>query len=422
MDNSSTGIIVAAIIVAAVISIALYLWLAVALGAVFAKLGEPRWKAWVPIVNSVTIFQLGGYSGLWVIAQLLPVVNIVATVIMILALLTINRRFGRGGGFTVLAVFALPIWASIIGFGRAQALVPTESSDQRDDAPFVPSLPPVTWGGPPTRLAGGAESAPTSSAPVAPSFFVEPPAAGTAPNASADAEYAEFTFDFTPLPPAPPIYLPVSEQPPAVPMASPVSSEASLFTEPAPSLIPMPPASLTPPDDAVAPAAPITQSLWASPPADTAAAIWTDRADSTVADGSTVITGRAPAFDDAENDFDATVISSRRVQPCVFETDEGQRVILTHPVVLLGRNPSRGRTHPDAQLVEVVDPGKTVSKTHARLELVDGAWIITDLHSTNGVVLTGAGGLETELDPGASGAVSADFLLGELSARIYQER
>jgi hypothetical protein len=150
--------------------------------------------------------------------------------------------------------------------------------------------------------------------------------------------------------------------------------------------------------------------------------------DSAVANGETVITGRPTEVAEEENDadagddVDATVISSRRVLPWVFETDEGQRVILANPVVLLGRNPSRGRTHPDAQLVAVTDAGKTVSKTHARLELVEGEWTITDLHSTNGVILKGDGGLEAELDAGASGALTAEFLLGELSARIYQER
>ncbi len=347
--NNSTALLLGSIV--AVIGLGLYVWLAFALGAVFAKLGEPRWKAWVPIVNSITIYRLGGYSALWVVALLLPVADVVAAVIMILALRGINRRFGHGGGFTALAFLALPIWASIIGFGPARVVDP---SDEREQAPaFVPSLPPVIWAGPPVSAAGR----PGSPTPMG---QARPP--------------APFEVATPVVPAAPPLAESI-----APPLAEPIAVTAS------------------------------------------PRAVWADEADSVVVDGATVITRRAPSFDD-ESDVEATVISARRVQPWVFETDEGQRVMLTHPVVLLGRNPSRGRTHPDAQLVVVTDAGKTVSKTHARIELVDGEWSITDLHSTNGVILKDAGGLEYELDAGANAALTEDFLLGELPARIYQER
>jgi len=36
-----------------------YVWFAFALSKVFAKVGEPTWQAWVPVVNLITIFRLG---------------------------------------------------------------------------------------------------------------------------------------------------------------------------------------------------------------------------------------------------------------------------------------------------------------------------------------------------------------------------
>jgi predicted component of type VI protein secretion system len=109
------------------------------------------------------------------------------------------------------------------------------------------------------------------------------------------------------------------------------------------------------------------------------------------------------------------------MKPWTLETEHGLKVSLTKPVVLLGRNPARGSAHPDAQLVLLQDPGKTVSKTHARLDFVDGAWGIRDLQSTNGIVLIDGAGDESELDAGASASLTERFLLGELAARIYLE-
>ena len=125
--------------------------------------------------------------------------------------------------------------------------------------------------------------------------------------------------------------------------------------------------------------------------------------------------------DGEDDDLDETMIVVRRMKPWTLETEHGLKVSLTKPVVLLGRNPARGGAHSDAQLVPLHDPGKTVSKTHARLDFIEGVWGISDLQSTNGVVLIDGGGVENELDAGASAALTDRFLLGELAARIYLE-
>ena len=122
-----------------------------------------------------------------------------------------------------------------------------------------------------------------------------------------------------------------------------------------------------------------------------------------------------------DDDLDETMIVVRRMKPWTLETEHGLKVSLTKPVVLLGRNPVRGGAHADAQLVLLHDPGRTVSKTHARLDFVEGAWEIHDLHSTNGIVLIDGGGMENELDAGARARLTDRFLLGELAARIHLE-
>ncbi len=60
--------------------------------------------------------------------------------------------------------------------------------------------------------------------------------------------------------------------------------------------------------------------------------------------------------------------------------------------LLLGRDPAGIPDRPDAGLLPVVDPGKTVSKTHALLEPAPGGVRVRELHSTNGVAVDTAAG------------------------------
>ena len=69
----------------------------------------------------------------------------------------------------------------------------------------------------------------------------------------------------------------------------------------------------------------------------------------------------------------------------------GTRVSLDGPL-LLGRDPAGIPDRPDAGLLPLADPGKTVSKTHALLEPTPEGVRVRDLHSTNGVAVDTAGG------------------------------
>ena len=53
----------------------LYVWLALALAAVFRKSGEEAWQAWVPVLNLVVLLRLGGLSGWLLLLALVPVLG-----------------------------------------------------------------------------------------------------------------------------------------------------------------------------------------------------------------------------------------------------------------------------------------------------------------------------------------------------------
>ncbi|MDD7927928.1 DUF5684 domain-containing protein [Microbacterium thalli] len=126
---------------------------------------------------------------------------------------------------------------------------------------------------------------------------------------------------------------------------------------------------------------------------------------------------RAEANDD-EAEVDHTVVVARRRVYWQLVLPEGETVPLTADIAIVGRQPAPDPAFPRAQLVPIEDRTRTVSKTHARLELRSGLWHITDLHSTNGVVLTNFLGTEIELEPGSDAPAGERFLLGDAELRI----
>ncbi|TFD71909.1 DUF5684 domain-containing protein [Cryobacterium sp. Hb1] len=485
------------IAVAVLVSLGVYVFSSIGLGKVFVKLGEQAWKGWLPIINSITLYELGRYSALWVVGLFIPVANVVALVVLVLAVNNVNRRLGRGGGFTLLYLVSSPIWACVLGFGKSVDTGWMPGIPATGYVPFAPVTPLSMPPAPPAAPAPAGHHVLTPRPPA-------PPASPAPPNVPAQlavallppAPPAAFpaTTAAAPLAPAvphglpsgpPPFYVSVPPAPAPTP-ASPVLSAPAVVpappvvaAPPAPSVVSAPPAPpalsvisapVAAPVNPWAPPAPIVQAStapFAAVPRESlaaelpialpgelaaAAALMAARAVAApvqvpapasapasapvpapfppvfpvavAAQVSAVIPRAAHASDVAEDeseDDDETMIVVRRMKPWTLETEHGLKVSLTKPVVLLGRNPARGGAHLDAQLVPLHDPGKTVSKTHARLDFVDGAWGISDLHSTNGVVLIDGGGFENELDAGASAPLTDRFLLGELAARIYLE-
>ncbi|MBF4561389.1 FHA domain-containing protein [Microbacterium sp. VKM Ac-2870] len=110
-------------LVALGVSLALYIWTALALAAVFRKMGESSWKGWIPFLNIATVLAWGGFSPWILLLLLLPGLGAIAVwVLLIVAAHRINPGFGYGSGMTVLAALLFVVWASILGFGPSRWL------------------------------------------------------------------------------------------------------------------------------------------------------------------------------------------------------------------------------------------------------------------------------------------------------------
>ncbi|WP_341940445.1 DUF5684 domain-containing protein [Microbacterium sp. LWH10-1.2] len=134
------------------------------------------------------------------------------------------------------------------------------------------------------------------------------------------------------------------------------------------------------------------------------------------------VTASAPAAAPAvegDDEFDATVVVKRSRGPRrVLVLDDGRTFALSATSIVIGRNPEG---EPGEQRLAIPDKTRTLSKTHARLVVQGDEWRLTDLHSTNGVVVVADDGAETLLDPGESVTGAGRFVLGEVGMHVAVE-
>ncbi len=457
--------------------IALYVWVALALAAVFRKSGEEGWKAWVPILNAVVLLRLGGLSGWLLLLALIPFLGVLAVwVIVIIACHRVGAAFGSGPGMTVLAALLLPVWATIIGFGSSRWVgadprggarrTPSEVDDDglafltalsdpgRPAATYPPIAPPPAYGrsqtpaaAEPSPPAGGWTPPPLpAQAPIAPGAASTAPPVPPMPSAAAAAAAAagadpweglglrpsdEFTGEVTgavtgapaPISAVPGTAHDIEDDESAGPRRG---AAAAAITE-----IPTdaaPPVTRVP--AAAAAEAAVTDEPWAparSPMSDPEAFPETSGPVSAIAgapDAGTPRSARAsvsaqhtrPEIPDEV--VEETIIAHRRRTQWSLVPPSGTSISLSAEVVMLGRRPVADPDFPDAQLVSIQDG--TVSKTHARLELRDDRWFITDLGSTNGVLFATVLGTEVEATPGVEVEAGDRFLLGDAEVRLVR--
>lgn len=88
--------------------------------------------------------------------------------------------------------------------------------------------------------------------------------------------------------------------------------------------------------------------------------------------------------------------------------------------VVLGRNPTAPAETASAVPVQIHDPAKSVSKTHAIVSVVGAQLLVRDLDSTNGVWIRSTTAPPVRVEPGASVVVpaGADLELGEFVVRV----
>jgi Family of unknown function (DUF5684) len=83
---------------------------------VFVKAGQPGWAAIIPFYNIYILCKIAGRPGWWLILFLIPLVNIV---ISLLVCLDVARNFGKSTGFGIGLWLLGIIFFPILGFGSA---------------------------------------------------------------------------------------------------------------------------------------------------------------------------------------------------------------------------------------------------------------------------------------------------------------
>jgi len=364
-----TATLAASSLLVAGLGVALYVWYAAALSRLFPKLGGAGWKGWVPIVNEVEILVRGGVPGWSVVFYFLPIVQLYGVYLKALAVHRIGQSFGKGAGYTVLGIFLPPLWATLLAASR----MPAEGDYDRRVQGLLSGVEPVTLAATSPAYASAPPAPAGPAVPVAFPTFVTSP---------------EPERPFVPEPPAPRppepaaesanVYIPWAMSPDLAPSAN----ELTIIT-PAPPIVP--------------PAPPVGRTVTMSAP----------RPDVP-----------EPVAQEDDDESDRTIVIERRPPvPWRLVTDEGHVIPLRTRVVVLGRKPVSGSG--DIAVVTVPDTTKTLSKSHARLELTDeDTWTVTDLDSTNGVIIIEPDGTERLLAPGGSAPVPARFMLGKVAMRI----
>ena len=122
----------------------LIVWLIVAIIAIagtwatFQKAGKPGWAAIIPIYNIYVLLKVAGRPGWWVILYLIPVVNIVISLIVSI---DVAKVFGKSTAFGVVGLWIFSIIGYLmLGFGDAKYQAAATGG-----APLSPSgpTPPV---------------------------------------------------------------------------------------------------------------------------------------------------------------------------------------------------------------------------------------------------------------------------------------
>lgn len=103
-------------IIILLVQLAVFLVIIAGLWKVFTKAGHPGWASIIPIYNAYILLKIAGKPGWWLILLLIPVVNIVISIIVALE---IAKAFNKGAGFGIGLALLGFIFYPILGFGSA---------------------------------------------------------------------------------------------------------------------------------------------------------------------------------------------------------------------------------------------------------------------------------------------------------------
>lgn len=84
---------------------------------VFVKAGQPGWASIIPFYNVYVFTQIAGKPAWWLVLFLVPLVNVVAAILVFVA---IAEKFGKSSGYGVGMALLGFIFVPMLGFGDAQ--------------------------------------------------------------------------------------------------------------------------------------------------------------------------------------------------------------------------------------------------------------------------------------------------------------
>jgi hypothetical protein len=88
--------------------------------AMFEKAGWPGWASLIPIYNVYVLLKIAGMSGWWLLAFLVPILDIVVGIMM---LWKISKAFGHGAGYFFGLLFLSIIFFPMLGFGKSEYML-----------------------------------------------------------------------------------------------------------------------------------------------------------------------------------------------------------------------------------------------------------------------------------------------------------
>jgi hypothetical protein len=141
-----------------------------------------------------------------------------------------------------------------------------------------------------------------------------------------------------------------------------------------------------------------------------------DASDPETADGTVRAPDRLPAFRPATSMVPPATVAGTPWRPWRLRSADGIEFVVRDRVVA-GRDPRPDTVPGGGAPVQVQDTARSMSKTHALLEVDGDRLLATDLRSTNGVRIWPEGGDPVELEPDVPTPVPADavLLLGDVA-------
>jgi len=84
---------------------------------VFEKAGKPGWAVIIPIYNLIVLLEIAGKPLWWIVLLLIPVINLIAAVLVGIA---VAKNFGKSDAFGVGLGLLGFVFFPILGFGDAR--------------------------------------------------------------------------------------------------------------------------------------------------------------------------------------------------------------------------------------------------------------------------------------------------------------